>query len=488
MNMTATQTASSTRNAPLEAFGALAPGLPGSGTDWIDGLRRDAIERFAKSGLPNRRLEAWKFTRLGALEKHALAPRPAATAPDLGAAQPQLPALIAPENCAARLVFIDGRLAPELSRFPSNIKGLTITTLAAALNENPGFAEGHLSTTKDAAGALWDLNAAFMTDGAVVALDQGAKVDQPIALCHVATAMKTGAAHLRNLFILGEDAQASIIETYIDAGANTGADKGPDKGNAETPRFTNTVSDIALGKGAALTHLRVQAQGTQSIHTSRAVVDIAAGAAYNSFALALGSLISRQETDAVFSGPGGNARLYGAYLGRERQLLDHTTRVDHAHPDCTLVESFRGVLDERAHGVFQGLIRVAPHATGTDARLKNQSLLLSDRAVADTKPELEILNDDVKCAHGATVGDIDADALFYLMSRGIGEAAARGMLITGFIGELINDFGDFGDGGLAGHLDEWVTRWQDRDPRLSAPGKSAPGKSGPGKSGGPTDV
>jgi Fe-S cluster assembly protein SufD len=443
MTTPATHNASSTRDAHVAAYPALAPALPGAGTGWIDELRRDAIDRFAEAGLPDRRLEAWKFTGLANLEKHAFTPGQAATA-----TVARLPAIVAPENCAARLVFIDGRLAHEESQFPHPGAGVTITTLAAALNENPKLLEGKISTTKDAAGALWDLNAAFMADGAVIRLDEGTKVDAPIALCFVATGGKVDTAHLRNLIILGERAQAQIIETYVDSG------------DSEAPCFTNTVSDAALGKGATLTHVRIQAQGAETIHTGRAVVDIAAGAEYNSFALALGGRISRQETDAAFSGPGGKARLYGAYLGRARQHIDHTTRIDHAHPDCVTEESFRGVLDGRAHGVFQGLIRVAPHAVGTDARQKNQALLLSDHAVADTKPELEILADDVKCAHGATVGDIDTDALFYMMSRGIPETAARGLLIAGFIGELIDGFGD---AGMAGHLHEWVAHWQGDD-------------------------
>ena len=443
MTTSTAHNASSTMDAHLAAFAGLASDLPGAGIGWIDELRRDALDRFAHSGLPHRRLEAWKFTGLTALDQNAFAPSGGATAP-----APQLPNIATPETCAAQLVFVDGRLAPELSRFAHHSAGVTITTLAAALAEDPDLVEGHISTTKDAAGALWDLNAAFMADGAVIRLEPGAKVDEPIALCFVATGGEMDTAHLRNLIVLGDDAQARIVETYINAG------------DGEAPCFTNTVSDAALGQGATLTHVRIQAQGAQTVHTGRAVVDIAAGAEYNSFALALGGRISRQETDAVFSGPGGKARLYGAYLGRLRQHIDHTTRIDHAHPDCVTEESFRGVLDDRAHGVFQGLIRVAPHPVGTDARQKNQALLLSDYAVADTKPELEILADDVKCAHGATVGDLDSDALFYLMSRGIPETTARGLLITGFIGELIDGFGD---DALARHLHQWVSHWQDRD-------------------------
>jgi Fe-S cluster assembly protein SufD len=311
--------------------------------------------------------------------------------------------------------------------------------------------EGRFSTTDDAAGALWDLNAAFMADGAVVRLDAGAKLDKPISLVFLSPGAnegaEDGASHVRNLITLGTGAEAQVIESH-------GA-----PGDSQAATFTNAVTDVALAEGAALTHARVQDLGPSAVHTARAVVEIGQGARYESFALAMGAALSRQETDTTFTGPDGTARLFGAYLGRGRQHLDHTTRVDHAHPRCGTEELFKGVLDDHAHGVFQGLVRVAPKAIGTDARQKNQALLLSDRAVADSKPELEILADDVKCAHGATVGDLDADGLFYLMARGLSEAEARALLITGFIGDVIDRFGD---GAVTRHLTACVARWQDR--------------------------
>jgi Fe-S cluster assembly protein SufD len=431
------------KDAHLAAFAGLAPSLPGAGVGWVDDLRRESLDRFADAGVPHRGLEAWKFTGLNALDQNAFTPNLMAKAP-----APQLADLPIAEPRAAQLVFVDGRLVPDLCQIGEGVAGLTITTLAAALNNNPDRIEGHIRTNGDTAGGLWNLNAAFMADGAVIRLDDGVTIEHPIVLHFVETGQAFGTSHLRNLILLGANAQARIIETYIDAG------------NDQGPGFTNSVTDATLGEGATLTHARIQDHGLNAVHTSRAVVDIAAHATYQSIALALGARVSRQETDVSFSNPGGTAQLYGAYLGRGRQHLDHTTRIDHAHPGCVTEESFRGVLDDRAHGVFQGLIRVAPHAVGTDARQSNRALLLSDHAVADAKPELEILADDVKCAHGATVGDIDADALFYLMSRGIPEATARDLLVAGFIGELIDGFNDRP---LAGHLRDWVARWQSQN-------------------------
>lgn len=443
--MTATTTDyATTGDAHLQAFGRLAPGLPGRGIDWLDTLRRDAFQRFKDAGMPHRGLEAWKFTGLNVLAKHAFSPVPEAEA----AAEADARSDFGPGEHAAKLVFVDGRFHVGLSRRPTLAKGITLSTLAAALTETPGLMEGQFSAANGAAGALWDLNAAFMADGAVIRLDPGAKLDKPISLVFLSSGAKHGAHHVRNLVTLGAGAEAKVIETY---GEPSGA---------RAAAFSNAVTDVALGEGATLTHVRVQDLGPSAVHTARAVVKIAKGAHYGSFALAMGAALSRQETDATFTGPDGAARLFGAYLGRRRQHLDHTTRVDHAHPRCRTEELFKGVLDGRAHGVFQGLVRVAPKAIGTDARQKNQALLLSDRASADTKPELEILADDVKCTHGATVSDLDADGLFYLMARGLSEAEARRLLIAGFIGDVIDRFDH---GAVARHLTACVARWQDRD-------------------------
>ncbi|MDX1483082.1 MAG: Fe-S cluster assembly protein SufD [Alphaproteobacteria bacterium] len=440
MNTAVSETLS-TADAHLRAFATLAPDLPGSGVEWLAALRRDAFKRFEDAGLPNRRLEAWKFTALDLVQNGAFTPAAAGRAPEA-------PALPGPEDWAARLVFVDGRLIDGLSDIPALGDGIILTTLARALEHDPGLIQGHISTATDAAGALWDLNAAFMADGAVLHLADGVRLETPISLVFLATGATGGASHTRNIFTLARGAEAQVIETYASAGPSA------------APAFANAVTDIALAEGAALTHARVQDQGPAAVHTARAVVDVGAEARYASFALALGARLSRQETDLAFSAPGGRARLMGAYLGRGRQHLDHTTRVDHAYPNCETEELFKGVLDDHAHGVFQGLIRVAPKAIGTDARQKNQALLLSERAVADTKPELEILADDVKCAHGASVGDIDADALFYLMARGLPEAEARRLLIGGFVGEVIDRFDA---GALGEHLHHCVARWQDED-------------------------
>ncbi len=438
MTETTTKTMTTT-DAHLEAFDALGPVLPGSGHGWIEALRRAALGRFRGAGLPTRRLEAWKFTGLAALEREAFSPA-AEAARD--AVLPRAPEL---GETAARLVFVDGRFHEGLSQVACATDGITITTLARALAEGDAAIEDHLSEARDPAGALADLNAAFMADGAVIRLADGAALEAPVSLVFLSSAAHH-ASHVRNLILIGAGARARVVETYVAA-------------SADAASFTNAVTDIALADGAALTHLRIQDEGARAVHAARAVVAIGAGAEYSGFALAMGAEVSRQETEAVFTAPRGRLRLMGAYLGRGRQLLDHTTRVDHAVPGCETEELFKGVLDDHARGVFQGLIRVSPHAVGTDARQKNQALLLSERAAADTKPELEILADDVKCAHGAAVGDLDEEALFYLMARGVPEDEARGLLIAGFAGDVIERFDT---GTLGAYLAGWVALWQER--------------------------
>lgn len=436
-----TETANNTADAHLRAFDGLRASLPGKGLAWLDELRTDSLGRFKAAGIPGRRLEAWKFTRLGPLEARPFTPAAEAGPAPTSSAVPEL------DGCAGRLVFIDGRFDAGLSQLPSPEDGITVTTLAAALADSPAPLQGHLSRAADPAGALLDLNAAFMADGAVITLADAAQLDKPITLFFLSSAAADRASHVRNVIVLGAGARAEVVETYFAADGPPAA------------HFTNAVTDITLADGAALTHVRVQDESEAAVHAARAAVSLGGGAEYAGFTLAMGSEVSRQETEAAFTAPKGRVRLMGAYLGRGHQLLDHTTRIDHAAPGCETDELFKGVLDDHARGVFQGLIRVAPHAVGTDARQKNQALLLSQRAAADTKPELEILADDVKCAHGASVGDLDEDALFYLMARGVPEGEARRLLIAGFVGEVIDRFDA---GALGAYLTAWVGRWQDR--------------------------
>jgi Fe-S cluster assembly protein SufD len=407
--MTTPATDNPTVRAHAEAFAGLASSLPGDGA-----ARRAALARFEAAGLPTRRVEEWKFTGLDALSRKVFAPATPATPAGLSRAQVEA---IAGVPGAIHMVFINGTFDASLSdALPAGVALLSGASLpSSATGEGRGQ-------------SLVALNAAFMRDGAVIDVADNVRIAQPLALVFFA-AGDGAAVHTRNLIRLGAGAAASVVEIHASL-------------NGADATFSNTVTEADIGAGARLTHGRIAAEGKAALHHSHAAASIGKGGEYVSFALSVGGELTRQESDVRFGAPGGTARLYGAYLGRGRQHMDHTTRVRHDHPGCATEELFKGALDGEAHGVFQGLIHVAPHAVKTDARQRNVNLLLSDRAVADAKPELEILADDVKCSHGATVGDLDADEIFYLRARGLSPDAARRLLLAGYVEDLIGRLDD----------------------------------------------
>ncbi len=410
-----------TIRAHLAGFDALAPQLPGSGQDALAHLRAGALARFAAGGLPTRRIEDWKFTGLDALTRTVFAPGAHAAEPSLDRAAIDRRLGL---TDATVLVFINGTLDANLSDpLPAGV-----TRLDTALDKNAASLASMLATGDESARSLVALNAAFMAGGAVIDLGDDAVLDQPVVLVFLQGG-DGAAVHSRNIIRLGARARARVIEVYASL---------PGDGAG----FSNAVSDVVLGAGARLTHARIADEGAGCLHHSHAAITVGEGARYDSFALSTGGDLTRQESDLRFAAEGGQARLFGAYLGRGHQHMDHTTRVFHDHPGCTTEELFKGAMDDHAHGVFQGLVRVAPHAVRTDARQKNTNLLLSDRAVADTKPELEIFADDVKCSHGATVGDLDQEEIFYLRARGLTADEARRLLLAGYIEDLIGRMDD----------------------------------------------
>ena len=405
-----------TVRAHVAAFDGLLERLPGGRNSDLARLRAGALTRFAEDGLPTRRIEEWKFTGLDALTRTVFAPTAATAETTLSRDDIRR---LAPAEDATTLVFVNGVLDPALS----DALPVGVTTLPAALDAPlTTHLARHFSTGTGRGQALVALNTAFMAGGAVIDLAAGAALDRPLVLVFLAGG-DGAAVHTRNLFRLGTGARARVIEVHASL-----------PGSGAT--FSNAVTDIEIDDGADLHHARIAAEGETALHHAHAAVSVGKGATYTSFALSVGGELTREESDVRFTAEGGRVRLFGAYLGRGRQHMDHTTRVWHDHPGCTTEELFKGALDGHAHGVFQGLIRVAPHAVRTDAQQKNTNLLLSDRAVADTKPELEILADDVKCSHGATVGDLDEDEIFYLRARGLTADDSRRLLLAGYLEDL----------------------------------------------------
>ncbi len=408
----------------LDRFAAVRGSLPGGGLPWLDGLRARAVERFAADGYPGRKVESWRYTSLDALRGDRFAPALGDGRGDVD--RRRLAALQSGLGDAARLVFVDGRYREDLSEIGALPAGVTLTSLGRAIETAPDLLEAHLGVPEgEGRHAFWALNTAFMADGALLHLRAGAACERPIHLVHLATGR--GEAEViqpRHLIVAEAGSAARVLETYA----------GPD----EAGYWTNAAVQVVAERDANPRHDKIQLEGRAAHHIAARQVALAAGVDYAGLTLALGGLLGRDEIGAVIGGEGATCRLDGVYLGRGRQQLDTITRIDHALPGGTSSETYKGVLDDDAHAVFQGLITVAKDAQQTDAHMLNKTLLMSDAARIDTKPELEILANDVKCSHGATAGDLDRDAMFYLRARGIDEALARGLLVAAFVAEAID--------------------------------------------------
>lgn len=389
---------------------------------WLESLRRDALERFRRTGFPTTKVEAWKFTNLAPLARTDFA---AVTAPEAARiARAAVEGYRLSPDCHLA-VFVDGRFQPALSDLGRLPAGTRVVSLSQAEQADLRLATAP-PAVDDAPGAraLVDLNTALMRDGAVVHLGRGAILDPVQLLFLTLPGAAPRVAHVRNLLVAEAGSSATVIETH--AGLSRGV------------YWTNAVTQVAIAPNAVLRHYKLQAEDEAAFHVAATSVRLQRDAAYRAFTLSLGARLARNELDVLLAGENGEARLAGATLARGDQHLDTTLRVEHAAARATSSQDFRNVVDGRAHAVFQGRIRVAPDAQKTDARQLNRSLLLSPTAVADAKPELEILADDVKCSHGATIGDLDKDALFYLRARGLDEGEARAILIDAFVGELLD--------------------------------------------------
>ena len=407
----------------VAAFEAAKTALPGAAQPWLAALRDDAIRRFADTGFPTPRVEDWKYTNLNQLTRAALAPSTAA------AGDADVSAWVLERSNPYRVVLVDGCFAPGLSDLDGLPKGAVVTALSQTIDGDAAALEGRLGSVAALNGSgLVALNTALMRDGLVVRLARNAVIERPIHLIHLAT--DTGAAgsfHPRNLILADEGSEATVIETYAGQGGDA--------------YWTNAVTEVDAGKGARVRHLKLQEEGSEAFHIGLAKVRLARDAAYESFVLSTGAALSRNEIRVAVEGEGASCRLTGGSLLRGRQHSDITSEIDHRVPHGESAQLFKNVLDDRSRSVFQGRVIVQPDAQKTDAHQNNRNLLLSPRAQADTKPELQIFADDVKCSHGATVGDLDTNALFYLLSRGIDAAHARRLLIEAFASELLGEIG-----------------------------------------------
>jgi Fe-S cluster assembly protein SufD len=426
-------------------YGALAPALPGRQLDWLQERREGALARFRDLGLPGTKLEDWKYTNLlRALRDRSFA-EPGATPAD--AHIDQVPSLLPTGEADYRLVFVDGVFQPGLSALDGLPAGARLANLASLLTDEPARLAGHLGAIAEGEDqAFLSLNTALMSEGTVLLLDEGVEIAAPIEIVHLSGfSEQSFVFHPRLLVVLGANSRASIVEHFVGQGDGS-------------PYFVNVASEISVGSGARLDHLRVQEERTDSSNIGTTHVTVARDGLYDGFSFLIGAALSRHEVRLYLDGEGAEGRLNGAYLLRDRQHGDTTSVIEHRVPHTTSRETYKGAVDGSGRAVFQGRIVVERGAQKADGRMLNKTLLLSEKAEIDSKPELEIFADDVQCAHGSTAGEIDPDALFYLRARGLSEAAARSLLVEAFVADAVELIPDPAlRHGLGERIRNWLT-------------------------------
>jgi Fe-S cluster assembly protein SufD len=406
----------------LELHRRLVPALPGQEHGWLRALRSDGIRHFDALGFPKPHDERWKYTRVEPLERR---PFVVADALCIGMDEDDLGPFLLDGVSARRMVFVNGRFVPQLSRPGRLPPGLRISSLAAAVREYPDRVEPHLGRhANPGVDGFAALNTAFLQDGAFVEVPPGVTLAEPIQVLFLSTRQDTDLVSFpRNLFVVGAASQCTIVESYATL--------------ADGANLTAAVTEVVVSEGARVEHVRVQEEGKTCSHIGTIQVHQARDSVFVCHSVSFGAQLSRTDLNARLADEGAECELNGLYMVDGRQHVDFHTCVEHEKPRGVSREYFKGILGGRSRGVFNGRVHVHPNAQKTDSQQTNKSLLLSKDAEVDTKPELEIYADDVKCSHGATVGQIDEDMLFYLRSRGIGEALARGLLTYGFAQDIV---------------------------------------------------
>jgi Fe-S cluster assembly protein SufD len=392
---------------------------------WTAALRRAALDRFAALGFPTTRQEEWRFTSVAPIARVPFRPQ-AAYHPN-GLTPEQFERFtFEPWECS-HLVFVNGYFAPELSTLRAMPEGVRVMSLAEAFRTRRDAVEPHLGRLAGVdRHAFTALNTAFMQDGLFMEIPAGVAVDEPIHLLFVSSPHGGELASCpRNLIVAGRGSQAAIVESYVnlDDGARY---------------FTNAVTEIVAMEGAAVDHYKIEREGPAAFHVATVQAHLARDSRLASYNVSIGGALVRNDINVVLDGEGAECRLDGLYTLSGSQHVDNHTLIDHVRPHGTSHELYKGVLDGRSRGVFDGRIIVRADAQKTDAHQVNRNLVLSEEALVDTTPRLEILADDVKCTHGATVGQLDEDALFYLRSRAIGQEAAANMLMQAFVSDVVH--------------------------------------------------
>ncbi|MCK9606051.1 MAG: Fe-S cluster assembly protein SufD [Methylomonas sp.] len=408
-------TAEQSTYAYLAAYPTIAASLPGSDLSWLQQFRNAGLKAFEAHGFPNLRDEEWRYTNLAVLNKTQFAP---SDNQEVDAGWLETYRL---EN-AWNVVLINGHFSAELSDLSNLPAEVSVQSFNAALRNNAEALQTRLGkAVADDEHSLVAFNSAWFGDGVVIEIAARHQMSKPLQILHVVTASDALAA-TRNLLVVHDSAEAQIIETYV--------------GSADS-YFSAAVNECFLQPNAELTLYKVQAETDKACHFGGSYVKQAQNSRFMHHNFAIGGLLARSEIHSDLD-VASECRLNGLYLGGNRQHIDNHTRINHLKPQGISREFYKGVLDQRARGVFQARVIVAEDAQQTDSEMNNRNLLLSNDAEIDTKPQLEIYADDVKCSHGVTVGQLDEKSVFYLQSRGVDEASARNILTFAFANEMVD--------------------------------------------------
>lgn len=395
----------------------------GAGPAWVRAIRKEAISRFADLGFPTPKDEDWKYTNVAPILKvpFVLAPMESNGVNSVEA----LERLTSVGSSSHRLVFVNGHFSPELSSRQRLPEGMTAGNLEEALAGDPAALRSHLAHYADfQSHAFVALNTAFMQDGALVHVPKGVIVNQPVFLLFVTVGGGDATvSYPRNLIVADRESQLTVVEGYFGLNGRV--------------YFTNGVTEIITGENAVVDHYKLLRESDAAFHVATQQAYLGRSSIFASHVIALGGALVRNDVNAVLEGEGIECTLNGLFVANGQQHVDNHTRIDHVKPHCMSRELYKGILDGKARGVFNGKIYVHNSAPKTDAKQTNKNLLLSEEASIDTKPQLEIYNNDVKCTHGSTIGQIGQDALFYLRARGIGLKEARALLTYAFASEVI---------------------------------------------------
>lgn len=403
----------------INQFQEFERSLNGEKDSYFHQMRKSALDEFSKLPIPTQKDEEWKYTNISPLLKHNFV-----SAKKAKVNSAKINKFLFDQLEHSLMVFVNGHFAPELSRLkdiPGNIK---VSSLAEELKNNNPIISEHLGKYAVQENQIFTaLSTAFTNDGAFIYVPDGKIVENAIHIIFLTSSEHKVFTQPRNLFIAGKNSQVTIIEHYVSDDASV--------------YFTNSVTEIIADENAVVDHIRLQEESSKAFHIARMEIDQERSSNFSSHLISTGAEFARNDFNARFNDEGSECTLNGLFMIKENQLFDAHTMIDHAKPHCQSHEHYKGILQDKSKGVFNGKVMVRQDAQKTNAFQENNTILLSDDAVMNTKPQLEIFADDVKCSHGATIGKLDQNAMFYLKSRGIGDEAATAILIHAFASDVI---------------------------------------------------